>query len=97
MVGLINRCSEILATRRQSCCQHRSESNSVRLWIRKCLLLPATFGQHCQDPVGWGTIPPRWESLLLVLYLIMNIVFMFPGYDLFPGNLWYVDRYHRDR
>jgi hypothetical protein len=35
----------------------------------------------------------RLESTLLVLYLIMNIIFMFPGYDLFAGNLWYVDRY----
>lgn len=36
-----------------------------------------------------GTIPPRLESILLVLYLVMNIVFMFPGYDLFAGNIWY--------
>jgi hypothetical protein len=27
--------------------------------------------------------------MLLVLYLIMNIVFLFPGYDLFAENIWY--------
>jgi hypothetical protein len=25
----------------------------------------------------------------LIVYLVMNIVFLFPGYDLFEGNIWY--------
>jgi hypothetical protein len=93
LIGLINRCAALLAARRHGSGHYRTESNSVRLWIRKHLLLPATFGQHCQDPIGWCTIPPRFESILLVLYLIMNIVFLFPGYDLFPDNIWY-DLFH---
>jgi hypothetical protein len=97
IVGLINRCTELLAARRYGSGKYRSEPNSVRLWIRKRLLLPATFGQHCQDPVGWCTIPPRSESMLLISYLVMNIIFMFPGYDLFAGNLWYVNRFNQYR
>lgn len=90
VVGLINRCVQLLNARQHGPDRQRSDSSSIRLWIRRRLLLPATFGQHCQDSVGMGTIPPRLESMLLVLYLIMNIVFIFPGYDLFAGNIWYV-------
>jgi hypothetical protein len=89
LIGLINRCTELVAARRHESGRYRTESNSMRLWIRKHLLLPATFGQHCQDPIGWCTIPPRLESILLVSYLIMNMVFLFPGYDLFAENIWY--------
>lgn len=89
VIGLINRVATSIAAKRPIAGRYRAESNSISLWFRRRLLLPATFGQHCQDPVGWCTIPPRLESLLLVLYFIMNIIFMFPGYDLFAGNLWY--------
>ena len=85
---------QLLSARQHGPDHQRSESSSVRLWIRRRLLLPATFGQHCQDPVGWCTIPPRLESMLLLVYLTMNIVFMFPGYDLFAGNIWYVIGQH---
>lgn len=88
-VGTVNRCVELFKARQHGPDRRRAESSSLRLWIRQRLLLPATFGQHCQEPAGLGTIPPRLESMLLVLYLIMNIVFMFPGYDLFAGNIWY--------
>ena len=91
IVGLIYRCTELLSARRNATSCDRLETSSTRLWIRKRLLLPATFGGHCQDSAGFGTIPPRLETLLLVVYLVMNIVFLFPGYDLFEGNLWYVD------
>lgn len=92
LIGLINRFLQLLNARQHGPDRQRFESSNMRLWIRRRLLLPATFGQRCQDPVGCGTIPPRLESILLVLYLIMNIVFMFPGYDLFAGNIWYVVR-----
>jgi hypothetical protein len=89
IVGLLHRCTELLSARRNATGRYRSETSSIRLWIRRRLLLPATFGGHCQDSTGFGTIPPRIEIILLVVYLIMNIVFLFPGYDLFEGNLWY--------
>lgn len=88
LIGVGNRCSEWLTMRRHTAGSYRAESKGLRLWIRRQLLLPATFGNRCQDPVGLGSIPPRVESILLLLYLIMNFIFMFPGYDLFLGNLW---------
>lgn len=89
LIGVANRCVESLTMRRHTAGTYRDNSNGLRLWIRKRLLLPATFGKHCQDPIGWCTIPPRLESILLTLYLVINFIFMFPGYDLFEGNLWY--------
>jgi hypothetical protein len=90
LIGVANRYVEWLAMRRRAVGDQHSSSKGFRLWLRKRLLLPATFGEHCQDPVGWCTIPPRLESVVLLLYLIMNFVFMFPGYDIFDGNVWYV-------
>lgn len=89
VVGLIYRCTELLAARRHATGRYQPENSSVRLWLRRRLLLPATFSGHCQESAGFGTIPPRVETILLIVYLVMNIVFLFPGYDLFEGNLWY--------
>ncbi|KAF2725974.1 hypothetical protein K431DRAFT_238308 [Polychaeton citri CBS 116435] len=61
----------------------------IRTWIRRCLILPALFGGRCQEPVGWCTIPPRIESMLLGIYIALNFVYLFPGYQLFSGNLYY--------
>jgi hypothetical protein len=90
VIGLIYRCTEVLAARRRASGRYNPGTSSIRLWFRRHLLLPATFGGHCQESAGVGTIPPRVETILLILYLVMNIVFLFPGYDLFEGNIWYV-------
>jgi hypothetical protein len=89
VVGLIDRCTELLAARRHATGRYQPGKSSVPLWLRRRLLLPATFSGHCQESAGFGTIPPRVETILLIVYLVMNIVFLFPGYDLFDGNLWY--------
>ncbi|KXS93685.1 hypothetical protein AC578_8325 [Pseudocercospora eumusae] len=60
------------------------------LWIRKNLILPAAFRKHQSEAVGWSfTIPPRLESIVLALYVIMNFIMCFPGYNLFVGNQYY--------
>lgn len=57
------------------------------LWVRKTLTLPATFGKKQAEGVAYlYTIPPRLESIILGLYIIMNFVMCFPGYNLFVGN-----------
>ncbi|KXT06243.1 hypothetical protein AC578_9182 [Pseudocercospora eumusae] len=81
-------------------------SNNTRqswAWFRRRILLSATFGNHCQDPIAGGTIPPRLETLLLVLYIIINFVMCFPGYELFSDNQYFkssaiqLSRYVADR
>jgi len=90
VIGLIHRCTKVLNARRHAKSHYRAATSSLRLWVKRRLLTPATFSRHCQDPIGWYTIPPRLETVLLIAYLIVNFVFLFPGYDLFEGNLWYV-------
>jgi hypothetical protein len=89
IVGLIYRCTELLAARRHATGRYQPDTSTIRLCLRRRLLLPATFSGHCQESAGFGTIPLRVQTVLLVVYLVMNIVFLFPGYDLFEGNLWY--------
>lgn len=74
------------------------------LWVRKTLTLPATFGKKQAEGVAYlYTIPPRLESIILGLYIIMNFVMCFPGYNLFVGNQYYASnklqlaRYIADR
>lgn len=60
------------------------------LWIRKTLILPATFVKHQAEAVAWTyTIPPRLESIILFLYFIMNFIMCFPAYNVFIGNQYY--------
>lgn len=67
-----------------------SRESATWRWIRRNLILPATFRSQCQEANGAGTIPPRLETSLLVVYLLINIVFCLPGYNLFMGNQLYV-------
>lgn len=91
LIGCINRIVEYFlrcaSTRNKGSSQNASISGKLRLWYRRHLLLPAVFNGQCQEPIGWCTLPPRLESLLLALFLLMNFVFCFPGYRLFLGNL----------
>ncbi|EME83870.1 uncharacterized protein MYCFIDRAFT_115437, partial [Pseudocercospora fijiensis CIRAD86] len=60
------------------------------LWIRKSLILPPTFRKHQSEAVARSfTIPPRLESVILALYVVMNFIMCFPGYNLFIGNQYY--------
>ncbi|KAI5362386.1 putative FAD-binding 8, ferric reductase, NAD binding domain-containing protein [Septoria linicola] len=86
--------------------KRRSVNGSAGLWnwLRRKVILPATFGHRSQDPLGWCTIPPRLESSILVLYVVMNVVMCFPGYHLMEiGNVYYatskiqIARYVSDR
>ncbi|PPJ50983.1 hypothetical protein CBER1_06818 [Cercospora berteroae] len=68
-------------------------SSNWWLWIRKKLILPATFGNKQAVAIGnIGTIPPRLESILLAVYVVINVVMSFPGYSVFAGHLWYPDQ-----
>lgn len=61
-----------------------------RTWtcIRRVLLLPAAFGGKQAVSIRHVfAIPPRLESLTLVVYAVMNVYMCLPGYQLFTGNL----------
>lgn len=56
-------------------------------WLKRYVTLPATFGYRSSQPFGWYTVPPRIQSLTILAFVVMNIVFCTQGYRVFPGNL----------
>ncbi|PCD20928.1 hypothetical protein FGRA07_05080 [Fusarium graminearum] len=67
------------------------------------IAVPATFGDRCSQKVGWGTVPPRIQSLTLFAFLILNIVLSIHGYRIVPINMYFpstakqIFRYSSDR
>lgn len=58
------------------------------VWLKRNLLTPASFRQRCaQDVAGWGTVPPRVQSLTIGVFLLLNVVGSIHGYKIFPGML----------
>lgn len=49
--------------------------------------VPATFGDRCAQKIGWGTVPPRIQSLTLLIFLLINIVFSIHGYRITSENM----------
>ncbi|KAF5586129.1 ferric-chelate reductase [Fusarium pseudoanthophilum] len=59
-------------------------------WARRNILIPATLGRRCvQDYAGWGTLPPRIQTLTLILFVMVNIACTLHGYDIFEGYGYY--------
>lgn len=67
--------------------QHGSMIARIGRGIRRNLLIPLLFGNDRQKPLEWCAPPTRIEGLLVGLYVIMNVVFLFPGYMLVDGNI----------
>ncbi|QIX02537.1 hypothetical protein AMS68_008054 [Peltaster fructicola] len=86
LVSTINRFVEFLKVLRARPATRRRQSSGGWTWIRRQLILSVTFGKHCQEPVGWATLPPRLESCIIFAYLLMSTFMCFPGYDLFDNN-----------
>lgn len=67
--------------------QHGFIISRMARGVRRNLLMPLAFGNKRQKPLDWCAPPTRIEGLLVALYVVMNIVFCFPGYHLVEGNL----------
>ncbi|WZH47073.1 ferric reductase like transmembrane component-domain-containing protein [Fusarium acuminatum] len=72
------------------------------LWLKRNAIMPAALGQRCvQDFGGWGTLPPRIQTLTLVAFVLINAahVSIFRGdYDplvWIPVTIWFLDRVTR--
>lgn len=71
--------------------QHQSLKPARKLWdsytqLSSRVTVPATFGYRCAQKVGWGTVPPRIQSLTLLAFLLINIVFSIHGYRITEEN-----------
>ena len=96
---MINRLSAVFASRSarrrgadpENLAAHGTKGknvSSVQTWLRQHVTLPATFGYtHVQSKWGFCTIPTRIQSILVLIYLILNILFCAVDYDVFPMNI----------
>lgn len=86
LIGMVHRAFEVYNYHSKKPTTERAQASGTWNWIRRRLILPATFGKHCQEAKFGATIPPRLESLILFVFVLLNFVWCFPGYDLFDDN-----------
>lgn len=66
--------------------QSHARRRPSSLWLKRTILTPATFGRRCvQDFGGWGTLPPRVQTLTMMLFLLPNVTCTVCGYRIFEG------------
>ncbi|QPG95093.1 hypothetical protein C2857_007641 [Epichloe festucae Fl1] len=65
---------------------YRSETS---MWLKRKIMIPATFGYRSAAEVWCGTIPLRIQTLTLVAFASINILFSIYGYRITPVNLYF--------
>ena len=98
-VGVANRCFAAAVHYRQRRVHKDSEAGNnerlptptprsrIRRLIRRYITLPATFGYRHQQPFGWCTVPTRITSLLVFIFVAINIVLTSVRYHTFQPYL----------
>jgi hypothetical protein len=89
-IGVLNHLMQQIAN--SQIVRDHSNKSGGRLWSLYTsavnrIAVPATFGDRCSQKVGWGTVPPRIQSLTLFAFLILNIVLSIHGYRIVPINM----------
>ncbi|KAG6010043.1 hypothetical protein E4U21_000485 [Claviceps maximensis] len=64
-------------------------SFETSIWLKRHITIPATFGYRAATEVWCGTIPLRIQTLTLVAFAVMNILFSVYGYKITPVNLYF--------
>ncbi|KIW75330.1 hypothetical protein Z517_10071 [Fonsecaea pedrosoi CBS 271.37] len=60
-----------------------------KMWMRRWITTPALLGYHSAQPFGWCTIPPRLQSLLVILWVIINVILCCIDYHPFGDYFFY--------
>ncbi|KAL5114584.1 hypothetical protein ACEQ8H_007553 [Pleosporales sp. CAS-2024a] len=61
-------------------------------YIKQHITIPATFGNRCSQPFEWYTIPPRVQSLTILLFVLMNLILCVCSYQLTDDNLYWPEK-----
>ncbi|KAH7065982.1 ferric-chelate reductase [Paraphoma chrysanthemicola] len=69
--------------------QRLTSSSTPKAWLKRYITIPATFGDRCSRPYGWCTIPPRVQSLTILVFMLLNAALCVCSYQLTDGNLWW--------
>lgn len=78
--------------------EHRATSRSMpstkRFWnkIRAHFLLPALYGKHCNESIWQVTLPPRAESFVISMHIVLNVLLCAVSYSAFSRNLYWDSR-----
>lgn len=94
LIGLGNR-ALAFATRRGVMCW---TGNVLEPWprihacYRRYLGTPALMGYHNAQPWGILTIPTRFQALLIVTYVSLNVLMGCYGYETFENNMFWLGR-----
>jgi hypothetical protein len=62
------------------------------LW-KRYIAVPAAFNGHCSQATGWGTVPPRIQSLTIISFITLNIILCTIDYRITEGNLYWPQEY----
>ncbi|KAL9045839.1 MAG: hypothetical protein Q9214_001187 [Letrouitia sp. 1 TL-2023] len=70
---------------------NRRTKTVERFWnqVRARFLLSAVFGKHCRALRWYGTLPPRAESTVICMQIILNVILCAVSYSAFPRNLYW--------
>ncbi|GJN79677.1 hypothetical protein PLIIFM63780_003195 [Purpureocillium lilacinum] len=88
---------------RQASWPTRGPAVSTKKWVQRNITIPAAFGYRCAQDVWWGTIPPRVESITILLFFLLNVVLSIWGYRITKVNYYFptkekqIIRYVSDR
>lgn len=55
--------------------------------LRQHVIVPPLAGKRTAEKVGWCTVPPRLQSLIIIAFVAVNLGLCISSYDVFPGNL----------
>ncbi|KAF2009999.1 hypothetical protein BU24DRAFT_436872 [Aaosphaeria arxii CBS 175.79] len=61
--------------------------NKASTKLRQHVTIPALAGKRTAENIGWCTVPPRLQSLVIIAFIALNLALCVSGYDVFPGNL----------
>ncbi|ODA79408.1 hypothetical protein RJ55_05001 [Drechmeria coniospora] len=65
---------------------------SANVWFSRTLAIPNTFGHRRNVWGDWGTMPPRLQSLTLLLFLLLNVALSMHGYRIIEENYYFPTR-----
>ncbi|QUC17386.1 uncharacterized protein UV8b_01627 [Ustilaginoidea virens] len=74
------------------CLGNSSRRCTPNSWLKRHLVLPATFGYKSATAARLGTIPPRIQTLTLLAFALINLFFSMHGYRIVPVNLYFPTR-----
>ncbi|KAG5982147.1 hypothetical protein E4U55_002253 [Claviceps digitariae] len=66
-----------------------TNSFETGMWLKRHITIPATFGYRAAAEVWCGTIPLRIQTLTLVAFVVMNLLFSIYGYKITPVNFYF--------